>query len=267
MAQALGEKMRKSILLPIILIILISIANAEIYVSGTSLLDKNAKTLTEINYISYPLDETFIGKPVKFNINLACESITDFNTANPSFTVQNVSIRTIYAHFISSSTLNFSPFELTLFSSQFTYETILADYGCDSSSSCTTANTPVVERDIPYFFTRGEILTIQLVTYFNSSVVEDSPCGITIDFNSQNCRGCKELNFEQVTKKLDTRVENFEKRTSIYSSANNMINFNYSIWLYTSYIIKIGVLLGVIFGFIWLIMWLYHFLKYDLNKK
>lgn len=247
----------KKLIFPIIFVIMLSIVNAEIFVSTNSFLNPTQDTFTRSTYVSYPLiedDKTFT--PEILDITLSCEGINSFNSANPTYAVRNSSLITEYIY--RNEFLD--PAGVFLIVQQ-NFSKI--DYGCtEGSPTCDGSNTPLLERRIRFALKEGEHLTISQVTYFNqSNIIDDSPCSYGLEFTSQNCRGCESLSFEQVTEKLEKKQENFNHVNSVVSLINQIIDVNFALWVYLSYIIKIALIIGVIFGIIYMFFWLYLFIK------
>src|SRR3989344_4720150 len=258
-----------------LLLVLMPMAYADLIVnSGDSILNNDDNTYTKITHVVFPSEDRFLAKNLRLSIELGCEDLEVFNSANPQYTIRNVSLKTSYIHKLIFNTTTGTSINPPVF------ETIRKDYGCtDNSPSCDVTNTPITTGGTSTFFRQlacilgfatcpvelasirqidfnlidGEVLDLFMVTYFNgTSIVEDSFCTYGISLDSQNCRGCDEKSFEETVKELETRQDNFETKTTIFNFVNNLIDLNYQLWVIISYIVKIGVLIGAIFGLIYI---------------
>lgn len=253
-----SNKMRK--IIPIILMmifVLSSISFAELAINEDGRSNSAKLIYTKTMNINFPQESRFFSKNIPVNLDIGCEDISLWNIANPNYQVKNVSFKLIY----DKRTDN------TLFSSTIpTYEILINDTGCSvGSSSCDTGNTPITDRKIEYILRDGESLSVQETTYFNNSVITDSPCSFLITATSENCRGCSAQTYEQTIKSLDIRKSTFDTKNYLYSIVSNTIDFNYMIWNIVSWIIKIGVIFFVIIGTIYVLFYFVFFIKEKLK--
>jgi hypothetical protein len=234
------------------MILLVGTAFAEVQSRSNSYLDEEDNTWTQHTLFEYPDDDIASISHLIVKVRISCEDLEAFNTANENNQIYNVSLKTIYTEYYSSNS---------------SYETIEANYGCtDGSSSCDTTNTPAT-LDFEYKFKEGEDLQLMLVTYFNESnattggAVYDSICRYDMSFDSRNCEDCGDVTFEEVTTQLENQQVTFDTKSSIISMFNSLVGYNFMIWAIISYIVKIGGLIFAIVGMIYTIFWLYLFFK------
>jgi len=272
--------MKKIIIWMMLIVIMdIPIGFAEIAISGSSNLDDDDAIYSKYTYLNFPSEDRLFSKNLFLTVELGCESISSFNSANPSYSVRNVSLRTIYTKKIPQNN---------------SFEIIFKDYGCAfDTPTCDVTNTPITTgttenffqqiacalgfatcpvalasiRAIPFELQDGEHLSLALVTYFNGSlIIDDSPCTYGESFDSQNCRGCDGKTFEETINLLEERKETFTKKNSVFGFIDNVVDLNFDIWIIISYIIKIGVFIFAIFGTIYSVFWIFFFIRNEFGK-
>jgi hypothetical protein len=242
------------------LMILIASASAEIFTSNRATMDNSAKTYTKFSYLSYPTYEGQFQGSLPLQINLFCQDIGTWNSDNPDYQVSNVLLLIQYTQ------MNFF-YNVTFLASEPVYTTYFQYKGCDSSPTCDPSNTPA-SQFFDYNFYNGEMLTIRMTTYFNSTFVTDeSPCQVGINLNSENCRGCEVRTYQQTVDLLSQREQNFEVKSTIYGYVNNLIDLNFTIWSIIYYILMIGILVCTILGIFYMIFWVPDFIKREFGGK
>jgi len=252
----------KQIIWIVMLLMVISIANAEIKVYGSNFLDETDQTWTQHTYVEFEelpselrsaeqLSNLFVQHSSQLRLILTCEDLAAFNSNNPDNIILNATLD--WSHldyaFVNLST---SPIPV--------YE--------DGSVVSDLINT-FTRQEILFTLSEGESIFFDLVTLFNESsgTVADSHCRYSISVQSINCKGCKELQYEEVVDAIDTREDRFDNIYSpFYAILTQFVEFNFSIWAIISWIIKIAVLLGAIIGLFYAIYWLYFFVKRMVTK-
>lgn len=131
-------------------------------------------------------------------------------------------------------------------------------------------STPVNTTEILITMKNRDSLVYGLSCYYNDSAYlfdESILFGrVATYFPAHKCNDCTQYSLEELSNEIERADEITEKELSIYNLMQEIVNFNFKIWLYVAWIVKIGFLiLGVSLIFLG-IYWMYQFIK-DIERR
>lgn len=83
---------------------------------------------------------------------------------------------------------------------------------------------------------------------------------------ANKCNDCEEFSLEELSNEIERTEQKTAKEIAIYNNVQSLVTFNFSVWLYASWIVKIGLLLLAISLIFLSIYSLYQFVK-DIERR
>jgi hypothetical protein len=129
----------------------------------------------------------------------------------------------------------------------------------------TYSSTPANTTEILFKMKNRDSLVVDTRCYYNNSnyLYDENILfarnGIYLPANK--CNDCEEFSLEELSNEIERTEQKTEKEIAIYNNVQSIISFNFSIWLFVSWIIKIGLLLLGISLIFMAIYYLYQFVK------
>lgn len=85
-------------------------------------------------------------------------------------------------------------------------------------------------------------------------------------FPAFSCSGCEEFKLEELADEISFNTAQAEKEISMYQKLQNIVKLNYNLWLYASWIIKIGMIFGAI-SLIFIVGFLFYQMINSMARK
>lgn len=143
----------------------------------------------------------------------------------------------------------------------------------DNDGNYIGTNTSIVN----YYFTNGsnsgtekfnlkdadEVSADMICHYTNQSeiYIDNILAGsLTTYIPSYECKGCTEFTLEELSNEIERSDEITESELKIYDISETIISFNYRLWLYGSWIIRLFLLIGAIGLIFSAVYYIYKFL-------
>jgi hypothetical protein len=132
-------------------------------------------------------------------------------------------------------------------------------------------NTGVVNTSqLSYLLRDRDSLTVDMKCHYNDSnyLYEENILVGRFDtfFSAFECAGCEDYTIEQLSEETERNQEITEKQLETYSLIQSVLEKNFLLWLYASWIVKIAFLIIAVTLIFLMILHLYEFFK-DIGSK
>jgi hypothetical protein len=240
-------------------VLLLGVAHAEIYSYGDVRVNYQKDTVTHYNY--YQIQDTSISgigkhKIVPIAIYSEIQDLPyDISNYYPQYTNAFVDWcnLTIY-HYINTydSTGGVSGTSVDTFNQYYTSE----PNGTTDYHEYNLVDRDTLTSFVECHYTNNDTLFIDGVLFGRS----------TGFFPAMSCKGCEDKSFEELTRQNENLKASLDKSFSIYAYIQNIISYDYELWLIAGWLFKIVMIFVAIALFVKGIMIFYNKMK-ELEKR